>query len=101
MGTARPFAADVPEAIVDEPSHENIDDPVVALTSFIASRHELEVSQERELMADCGHGQPQGVGKIADAQLVVSEGMHQAETERVRQREEHLDGLRRGFLRRK
>ena len=52
MSAARTFAADMRQAVVDKPSHELVDDAVVALASLVPCGHELEVAEEGELMAD-------------------------------------------------
>ena len=101
MGAPRPLPADVSKAVVDQPGHEVIDDAVVRLAPFVTRGHELQVPQEGKLMAHGGHREPESVGEIADAELVVSKSVHQPEAEGVREREEDLDGLGRGFLRRK
>ncbi len=99
MRRAGPFARDVGEAIVDEVGHEGVDDAVVALSALFARSHQLEVTQKRKLVAHGRHRQAEGVGKVADAELVVSEGVHQSQAERIRQREENFDGFARGGLR--
>lgn len=100
MRRAGPFARNVGEAIVDEVSDEGVDDTVVALSSLFTRCDQLEVSQKRKLMAHRRHREAEGVSKVTDAELVVSEGVHQPQTQWIRQREEDFDGLARGGLRR-
>ncbi len=90
------LAADMAEAIVDEAGHEGVDDAVVGLASLVARRDQLEMAQERELMAHRRHRQAERVREIADAQLVVSERVDDAQAQRAGEREEDPDGLGRG-----
>lgn len=96
MRRAGPFARDVGEAVVDEVGNESVDDAVVALSAFFARSDQLEVSQKGELVTHGRHRQTEGMSQIADAELVVSEGVHQSQAQRIRQREENLDGFARG-----
>jgi hypothetical protein len=90
MRSAWTLARDVSEAVVHEVSDEVVDDPVVALSPFVPGRDELEVPEERQLVADRGHREPQRMGEIADAELVVRQGVHQSKPEGVAEGEEHL-----------
>lgn len=93
VASAGALPADVSEAVVNEVRHEGVDDAVVTLATVFTRRHQLEMAKKSELVAHRGHRQPQGVGEIADAKLIVGECVHQAQPQRVRKGEEHLDGL--------
>ena len=85
MRRAGPFARNVGKAIVDEVGHERVDDAVVAFSTLFTRCNQLEVSQKRELVAHRRHREAEGVSKIADAELVVSESVHQSQAQWIRQ----------------
>ena len=91
--SARLFATDVPEAVVDETSHPSVEDPVVRLSPIVPGSHELQMAQQGELVADGGHGETEGVREVSHGQLVVSQRVDQSQAQRVREREEDFDGL--------
>lgn len=81
--------------------HELVDDAVVALPPILTSRHQLHSSQERELVADGGHGESEGVGEVTNAKLLVRKSVHQPEPQGIRERVKYLHRLRDHFLGRK
>jgi len=98
MGSARSFTGDVRKTIVNESRHEFIDHAVVGFSSIFASRDELEMTKKRELVAHRRHRQPERVREIADAELFVSERVHQPQTKRIGQGEEDFDRFSGGLL---
>ncbi len=90
---ARTLTTDMRQAVVDEPSHEDVDHPVVALASFLTSGHQPEMSQNGELVADGRHRKPQPVGEVADTALLVGESVQEPKPQGIRKGEKDLDGL--------
>ena len=93
MRLSRTGAADVRQAVVNEAPDELVDDAIVALSSDLARRNELQVAQKRELMTDGGHREAERVRQIAYAELVVRERVHQPQAHRVGERMKDLDGF--------
>jgi len=77
MGRIGALASHVRQAIVNKVGNERVDDAVVVLSAFHAGGHEFQMTQEGELMAHRRHGKPQRMGKVADTEFVVCEGVHQ------------------------
>ena len=89
----RTRTADVGQTIVHEATDELVDDAVVALASDLASGHQPEVAEECELVAHRRHRESEGVRKVADAQLVVRERVHEPKPHGVRERVKDLHRL--------
>lgn len=85
MRSSGTLLADVGEAVVHEVPDEAVDDAVVAVSPVLPGSHEPHAAQERELMAHRRHRQAEGVGEIADAELVVRERVYESKSQRVRE----------------
>jgi hypothetical protein len=96
----RQLVLDVGEAVVDQASHKVIDHAVIRLPSILAERYELEPPEERQLMAYDGHRQAKGLGDVANAELVMGQRVHDADSDRVREGLEDLHRLCHRWIRR-
>lgn len=76
MRGPRALVPNVSEAVVHHVPDELVDDAVVALPPILASRDELHAPKKRELVADGGHRQPEGVSEISDTKFVVRQSVH-------------------------
>lgn len=72
-----PLATDMGEAVMYEVGDESIDDSVVALPTFLPSRHQSEMPQESELVTHSGHREAERIREVPNAQLLVSKSVHQ------------------------
>ena len=84
---------DVSQAVVHQVADEVVRRPVEGEASLVARSHELHASQQRELVARPREREAHRPGQVADAHLVVGEGMHDPEPHRAREQTEHLHGV--------
>lgn len=83
----------VGETIVDEVAREVAGRAVEREAALTSGGDQLHAPQQRQLMARDGQRQIQRPRQIAHAELVMREGVHDADPHRARQHLEHLDGV--------
>lgn len=89
---------DVSQAIVDEMADEVVRGLVEGEAPLVATGHELHAPQQRELVARPRQREAHRPGQVADAHLVVREGVHDPQPHRAREDTEHLHGVAHDFV---
>jgi len=85
---------DVGEAVVDQVSDKRIDRPVERDPAGVPRGHELHPPQQRQLVTRHGQRQIHRSREVPDAELVVREGVHDAEPDGTGQDAKHVHGIR-------
>jgi len=83
----------VNETVVDQVFDAIVDDTIEGQPAFVPFGHQLQSSQNRELLASDREREIEGVGEISHAELVVGQGVHDRKPHWARQRPEDLSGV--------
>ena len=92
-GSGAPGRSCVGEAVVDEVAHEVVHDAVVGEAALVARGDQAHPPQQRQLVARGRERELQAPREVPDRHLVVRDGVHQGQADRVREEPEDLGGL--------
>lgn len=80
----------VGQAVMDHVADELVDHDVVRGSALVASGHQTQETQERELVAERRHRQVQGSREVADGHLGMCERVHDPDPRGIRERLEYV-----------